>query len=161
MDRVKEALFNILGTDVIDANVLDLFAGAGSVGIEALSRGARQATFVEMNDEALRVLRENLRLTALANKAKVVRENVFKFLNRDPLALYDLIYVAPPQYKELWSETLERLDKRQFLAPEGVIIVQIHPKEYHELDLKLYQEVDQRKYGSTLLCFYERKQDES
>src|SRR5512140_308189 len=80
MDRVKEALFNILGTDVIDANVLDLFAGAGSVGIEALSRGAHRATFVEMNDEALGVLRENLRLTKLADRARVVRDNVFKFL---------------------------------------------------------------------------------
>src|SRR5512141_874734 len=94
-DRVKEALFNILGTDVIDANVLDLFAGAGSVGIEALSRGAKKATFVEMNDEALGVLRENLRLTKLADRAKVVHDNVFKFLKRDLSELYDLIYVAP------------------------------------------------------------------
>ncbi len=160
MDRVKEALFNILGTDVIGANVLDLFAGAGSVGIEALSRGARQATFVELNDEALSVLRENLRLTRLAGKAKVVRENVFKFVNREPAELYDLIYVAPPQYKGLWSETMERLDKHQFVTPEGVIIVQIHPKEYHELNLSLYEEVDRRKYGNTLLCFYERKQEQ-
>src|SRR5512135_394369 len=76
MDRVKESLFNILGTDVIGANVLDLYAGAGSVGIEALSRGAKQGTFVELNDEALRVLRENLKITGLAGKARVVRENV-------------------------------------------------------------------------------------
>lgn len=158
MDRVKEALFNILGVDVIDANVLDLFAGAGSVGIEALSRGARLATFVEMNDEALSVLRENLRTTKLAGKARVVRENVFKFVKRDPVELYDLVYVAPPQYKELWSETMGHLDKRQFLTPKGAIIVQIHPREYRELELQLYEEVDQRKYGNTLLCFYERKQ---
>ncbi len=161
MDRVKEALFNILGTDVIDANVLDLFAGAGSVGIEALSRGAKKATFVEMNDEALGVLRENLRLTKLADRAKVVRDNVFKFLKRDLNEVYDLIYVAPPQYKELWIETIEYLDKREFLTPEGVIVVQIHPKEFQELDLARYDLVDQRKYGNTLLCFYERKEETS
>ncbi len=159
MDRVKEALFNILGTDVIDANVLDLFAGAGSVGIEALSRGAKKATFVEMNDEALGVLRENLRITKLAERARVVRDNVFKFLKRDQNELYDLIYVAPPQYKELWIETMEYLDRREYITPEGVIIVQIHPKEFRELELERYEQVDQRKYGSTLLCFYERKQE--
>ncbi len=159
MDRVKEALFNILGTDVIDANVLDLFAGAGSVGIEALSRGATKATFVEMNDEALGVLRENLRITKLAGRAKVVRDNVFKFLKRDQNELYDLIYVAPPQYKELWIETMEYLDKREFLTPEGVIIVQIHPREFQELEWMRYELDDQRKYGNTLLSFYVRKQE--
>ena len=158
MDRVKENLFNILGTDVIDADVLDLFAGAGSVGIEALSRGAKQATFVEMNDQALRVLRENLKITGLAGRAKVVRENVFKFVNREPPSLYDLIYVAPPQYKELWSETLTLLDRREFLKAGGVIVVQIHPREFQELELERYELVDRRKYGSTLLCFYERKE---
>ncbi len=156
-DRVKENLFNILGTDVIEANVLDLFAGAGSVGIEALSRGARRATFVEFNTEALHVLGENLRLTKLADRAKVVREDVFKFLRRAPSELYDMVYVAPPQYKEFWIETMELLDKQEFLTPAGVVVVQIHPKEYQELELQSYELADQRKYGSTMLCFYEGK----
>jgi 16S rRNA (guanine966-N2)-methyltransferase len=156
-DRVKENLFNILGVRVIDANVLDLFAGAGSVGIEALSRGARHAIFVEFNSEALRALGENLRLTKLADRAKVVRGDVFKFLRRSPGELYDLIYVAPPQYKELWIETLKSLDKAEFLTTDGLIVVQIHPKEYRELALHSYELTDERKYGSTLLCFYARR----
>ena len=109
-DRVKTSLFNILGTRVIDANVLDLFAGAGSVGIEALSRGARYATFVELDREALRAIRENLALTRLADRANVVRQDVFKFIETNTGSRYELIYVAPPQYKGLWAETIAALD---------------------------------------------------
>src|SRR5512143_1760589 len=79
-DRVKESLFDILSGDVVDTNVLDLFAGAGSVGIEALSRGARSATFVELDYTALRAIRENLEATRLIARAKIVRLDVFKFI---------------------------------------------------------------------------------
>jgi 16S rRNA (guanine966-N2)-methyltransferase len=156
-DRVKENLFNILGVRVIDANVLDLFAGAGSVGIEALSRGARHATFVELDQEALRALGENLRLTHLANEASIARDEVFRFIRRGSNEQYDLIYVAPPQYKALWQETLCLLDRREFLTRDGLIVAQIHPKEFRTLELSLYEMCDQRKYGSTMLCFYKRK----
>ena len=156
-DRVKENLFNILGPRVIDARVLDLFAGAGSVGLEALSRGATQATFVESNAEALRTLGENLRLTGLAPRGRVLREDVFKFLRRGPGETFDLVYVAPPQYKEYWIDTLELLDKGEFLTSDGEIVAQIHPKEFQPLELVSYILSDQRKYGSTMLCFYKRR----
>jgi 16S rRNA (guanine966-N2)-methyltransferase len=159
-DRVKENLFNILGTDVIDATVLDLFAGAGSVGIEALSRGAKHATFVELNDDALKTIRANLQLTKLTNKATVVRENVYRFLKKPPQTPFDMIYVAPPQYKEMWKETLNLLDARpQWLSDEGILVVQIHPVEFEELELQSFVLKDQRKYGSTLLCFYSKLAD--
>jgi 16S rRNA (guanine(966)-N(2))-methyltransferase RsmD len=158
MDRVKENLFNILGTDVIDATVLDLFAGAGSVGIEALSRGAKHATFVEFNDNALKTIRANLQLTKLAPRATVLRENVYRYLKKPPAAPFDLIYLAPPQYKEMWRETMKLLDARpQWLSAEGTLVVQIHPVEYQELQLQSFELQDQRKYGSTLLCFYSHK----
>lgn len=154
-DRVKENLFNILGARVVDARVLDLFAGAGSVGIEALSRGAAHATFVEINDAALKTIRENLRLTQLTNRAAVVRQNVFRFLRRTPDAPFDLIYVAPPQYKEMWKETLSLLDARPtWLSSHGSLVVQIHPVEFQELSLQNFELDATRKYGSTLLCFY-------
>ncbi|TAH52570.1 MAG: 16S rRNA (guanine(966)-N(2))-methyltransferase RsmD [Chloroflexota bacterium] len=157
MDRVKENLFNILGTDVIDANVLDLYAGAGSVGIEALSRGAKGATFVELNDDALKTIRENLKLTKLAPRATVVRENVYRFLKKPPSVPFDIIYVAPPQYKKMWQETMKLLDARpQWLSDEGTLVVQIHPVEFDELEWQSFVLQDKRKYGSTLLCFYER-----
>jgi 16S rRNA (guanine966-N2)-methyltransferase len=156
-DRVKEAVFNILGNDIIDARVLDLFAGTGSVGIEALSRGARQAVFVEKQSKAIATIRSNLNTTKLQANAHVVRADVFKYLAKAPIA-FDLIYIAPPQYQGLWRETLLSLEANPgWLAPMGLAIVQIFPKELESLDLVRLQLTEQRKYGSTLLCFYEEE----
>ncbi len=155
-DRVKESLFNILGRRVVDAFFLDLFAGTGSVGIEALSRGARRAVFVERNRQALKVIAENLRITGLADRAQVVHSDVFKFLRGEFDEKFDVIYIAPPQYKGLWARTLLALDKRDLLSDEGLVVAQIHPKEFSPLELESFQLADRRRYGSTLLCFYER-----
>jgi 16S rRNA (guanine966-N2)-methyltransferase len=154
-DRVKESLYNILSDTVIDAQVLDLFAGTGGVGIEALSRGASRAVFVEKHKKAVRCIRENLKRTKLSASAQVVQADVFKFLARQPEP-FDLVYIAPPQYLELWSKTLLLVDANpEWLAPDGVVVVQIFPKEHQELELANLELTDQRKYGSTLLCFYE------
>ncbi len=153
-DRVKKSLFDILGGQVVNALFLDLFAGTGSVGIEALSRGARRAVFVERGRQALKVIAENLKRTGLADRAQVVSSDVFKFLRGEFDEKFDLIYIAPPQYKDLWAKTLLALDGREVLADGGLIVAQIHPKEFTPLDLKSLQLADQRKYGSTVLCFY-------
>lgn len=153
-DRVKESLFNILGGEVVNALFLDLFAGTGSVGIEALSRGARQAVFVERNRRAIETIEENLKITGLAAQAELIRDDVFRFICKEPPEKFDLIYIAPPQYKGLWIETLLALDGRDFLTEGGLAIAQIYPKEYKDLELKSLHLVDQRKYGSTMLCFY-------
>jgi 16S rRNA (guanine(966)-N(2))-methyltransferase RsmD len=154
-DRVKESLFNILTNWIVDARVLDLFAGTGSVGIEALSRGAAQAVFVEKQARATAVIRENLRRTGLSSSAHVVQADVFRFLE-ETAEPFDLIYVAPPQYHGLWSKTLLALEAHPgWLGPEGLVVVQIFPKEWQSLDLAKLVMVDERKYGSTMLCFYE------
>lgn len=154
-DRVKEALFNILGEGVVDARMLDLFAGTGSVGIEALSRGAAEAVFVEKQSKAIKTIRVNLQRTRLQERARIVQTDVFKFLAREPEP-FDLVYVAPPQYLGLWNKTLLILDDNpSWLASDGLAIVQIFPKELEPLDLNHFRPTDQRKYGSTLLCFYE------
>jgi 16S rRNA (guanine966-N2)-methyltransferase len=158
-DRVKEALFDILGRDVIGARVLDLFAGTGSVGIEALSRGAAEAVFVERGRKALQVLRRNLELTGMADRAQVVADDVFHFIAQRATTEsrpYDLVYVAPPQYQGLWERTLRVLDEAELISKSGVVVAQIHPKEYRDLVLRRLALVDQRRYGSTMLCFYER-----
>lgn len=154
-DRVKEAVFNILGDAIVGSRVLDLFAGTGSVGIEALSRGAEQAVFVEKHPKAVAAIQANLRRTALEAEARVVRADVFKFLAGPPQP-FDLIYIAPPQYQGLWSKTLLALDAvPEWLDPSGLAIVQIFPKEMEPVSLTSLQLSEQRKYGSTLLCFYE------
>jgi 16S rRNA (guanine(966)-N(2))-methyltransferase RsmD len=153
-DRVKEAVFNILGDDVVGIRVLDLFAGTGSVGIEALSRGAEQAVFVEKHHRAIATLRTNLQRARLQDRARVVQGDVFKFLAA-PAEPFDLVYIAPPQYQGLWAKTLLALDANPvWLRPEGVVIVQIFPKELEPLALANLTLTEQRKYGSTLLCFY-------
>lgn len=159
-DRTKEALFSILGAWIIEARVLDLFSGTGAVGIEALSRGAAHVTFIEKSQIATRIIGENLRTTGLAAHALVKRTDVFNFLDQAPPAgqSYDLIYVAPPQYKQLWRKTLLKLDRQvdTWLLPDGAVVVQIHPVEYEEVALQNLVLYDERKYGSTLLCFYQR-----
>lgn len=153
-DRVKAALFDVLGTHVVAARVLDLFSGTGSVGIEALSRGAEYAVLVEKNPRAISTIRTNLNRTRLQGSARIIPADVFRFLagGAEP---FDLIYVAPPQYQGLWSKTLLALDSAPgWLAPEGLVVVQVFPKEFDQLALSSLQVVDQRRYGSTLLCYF-------
>jgi len=157
-DRVKEALFNILSTDIVDATFLDLFGGTGSVGIEALSRGARSCLFLELNPKALLTLKNNLTKTRTVEKAQIMRGDALKFLSMPSLERFDYIYIAPPQYKEMWIDAMLRLDRNnQLLSEDGWVIVQIHPIEYKELYLENLVEFEQRKYGSTLLVFYHRR----
>lgn len=155
MDRVKEALFSILGRGIVGSCFLDLFAGTGSVGIEALSRGASQAVFVELDRRAVQTIHENLALAGLADRAIVRRTDVFQFLKHPPVQPFDYIYVAPPQYKGLWLETLRLLDADPGWTPPGVtIIVQIDPDEAQSVQLARLESYDQRRYGNTLLWFF-------
>jgi 16S rRNA (guanine966-N2)-methyltransferase len=154
-DRVKESLFNILGAEVEGARVLDLFAGTGSVGIEALSRGAEEATFVEKHPKAVSVIRANLQRTRLQGRATVVQNDVFRFLAGPPTP-FDLVYIAPPQYQGLWLRALLAIDASLgWLDAAGLVVVQIFPKELEAVPLTTLRTADQRQYGSTLLSFYE------
>lgn len=156
-DRVKENLFNILGDWVIGTRWLDLFAGTGQVGIEALSRGAEHVVFVDSVKAAVRTIKANLDHTRLANYSTVIHRDAFIYLRNVPRNPLDVIYVAPPQYRGLWKDTLRVVDKQRgsLLSEEGLVIVQIDPVEKLEPELQNLQLSDQRKYGSTMLCFYE------
>ena len=159
MDRVKTALFDILAPDINGIRVLDLFAGTGAVGIEALSRGAEAATFIELSPDAWRLVRENLALTHLSDRAEVLRADAFAYLQQAAAAnrRFDLVYVAPPQYEDLPRAALSQLDAAPLTEPDGLVIVQIDPQERADLDtlpLQRLQKYDERKYGSTLLLFY-------
>ena len=157
--RVKEALFDILGSDIEGAAFLDLFAGTGSVGIEALSRGASKVVFVDRSRKAIDTVRRNLQIAGLGGPAEVIHRDVFRFLQMTPdTPLFDYIYVAPPQYQDLWDKTLLALNDKPLLALDGLIIVQMHPKEFHEIDTPRLQPVQERRYGSTLLCFYRHRE---
>ena len=158
-DRVKESLFDILGADLSEnqgASFLDLFAGTGSVGIEALSRGAAFVRFIDQNRLAVETVRFNLDHTGLKAGSEVIRMDAFTLLARLPDRNFDYVFIAPPQYKGLWKKALLLLDANpKWLSEDSWVIVQIHPTEYELLSLQHLIEFDQRRYGSTLLIFYQ------
>jgi len=157
-DMVKEALFNILAGDVQDSVWWDLFGGTGAVGIEALSRGAAFVRFTELNRLPIETIKANLETTGFTLQAEIRHGDAFAMLSAMPDRTFDYVYIAPPQYKEMWSKALVVLDVNPgWLSAETEVIVQIHPREYVQQELKHLVEYEQRKYGSTLLVFYESK----
>jgi 16S rRNA (guanine966-N2)-methyltransferase len=165
MDRVKESLFDILRPRIEGMRVLDLFAGSGSVGIEALSQGAAFCTFIDRERRAVATIKKNLASTGLSDRAVVLYTDALGFLVGLEQT-FDLIYVAPPQYKRIWVEALRRIaapvlpgvdssaEQEVDRAPR-LVIAQIDPKEYEALDLGALREVRQKRYGNSLLVFYE------
>jgi 16S rRNA (guanine(966)-N(2))-methyltransferase RsmD len=166
MDRVKTSLFDILRPELDGMRLLDLFAGSGSVGIEALSQGAAACTFLDLGHKAVATIKKNLEFTGLGDRAVVRQADALAFL-RSTSERFDLIYVAPPQYKDLWLEALRHIAARPDLFREQpsndddadsatAVIAQIDPKEYAELELGWLVETRKKRYGNTLLVFYER-----
>ncbi len=157
-DRVKESLFNIIGPDIYAAHLLDVFAGTGAVGIEALSRGADFARLNDRHHLAVKTIRANLAQTQLTDRAEVLQMDAFKLLDGQPDRKFDYVYIAPPQYKGMWAKALQLVDQnRDWLVDDAWVIVQIHPIESEMVLLENLVEFDRRKYGSTLLIFYALK----
>lgn len=155
MSKVKAALFNIVSPYILESTWLDLFAGTGSVGIEALSRGAASARFVENQNAAVKTIRANLEHTGLVDQAEVWQKNVFNALDSLADRQFDFVYIAPPQFRELWSQTLAALDQNPaWLKDDSWIIAQIDRVEFQPLALENLKLFDRRTYGSTQLIFY-------
>jgi 16S rRNA (guanine966-N2)-methyltransferase len=157
-DMVKEALFNILAGDVQESTWWDLFGGTGAIGIEALSRGAAFVRFSELNRLPIETIKANLETTGFTAQAEIRRGDAFTMLAAVPDRIFDYVYIAPPQYMEMWSKALTLLDTNPgWLGENPEVIAQIHPREYVKLELNTLVEFEQRRYGSTLLVFYEMK----
>jgi 16S rRNA (guanine966-N2)-methyltransferase len=159
MDRVKAAIFSSLGERVIDARVLDLFAGSGALGIEALSRGCTNATFVDNDPAAIKCIRANLTRTRL--DGVVVPMDAFRFLQRQGGSqLFDLIFADPPYAKQRGdrdyaSELLESASLANVAAPGAVFILEKIPgKSLRESPH--WQRTRAKKYGATEVAFFER-----
>ncbi len=159
-DRAKEALFSILGDWIVETRVLDLFGGTGAVGIEALSRGASFAHFIDRNRKAVQTIQANLAHCKFERQATVALGDSFAFLESHRGEPFDLIYIAPPQYQGMWHKALTLIDQRPaLLAPFGAVIVQIHPREDEDVELNFLEEYDRRQYGSVMLIFYASSED--
>ena len=154
LDRAKVPLFDILRARLPDINILDLFGGTGQIGIEALSQGAAHCVFIDTNARAVATIKDNLATTQLTDKAEVRHTDAFVYL-KNCSRTFDLIFVAPPQYKGIWIEAMRLIAERpHLLTDDGLIVVQIDPKEYEPLELAMFKEDSQRKYGNTLFVFY-------
>jgi 16S rRNA (guanine966-N2)-methyltransferase len=149
-DRVREALFSSLGDKVIDANVLDLYAGSGALGIESLSRGAASATFVESSREAALVIRKNLEETRVGD-AELLNITVEQFLNKPSARRFDLVLVDPPYVLGLPIDTLAVLLSGH-LSDDAMVVVEVSSR----VDVEAppgYEVVSKKRYGDTTLVF--------
>jgi 16S rRNA (guanine966-N2)-methyltransferase len=156
-DQVKEACFNIIGGDINGSSMLDLFAGTGSIGIEALSRGAKFVRFIDINRLPIETIRANLVSCGLNINAEVLRADAFSILERPSDFAFDYVYIAPPQYEELWKRAMFALDTHpNWMSSDAWVIAQIHPVEYESIEMQSLVEFDKRRYGGTMLVFYER-----
>jgi 16S rRNA (guanine(966)-N(2))-methyltransferase RsmD len=159
-DRVKESLFDILAGDVVDSTWWDVFAGTGAVGIEALSRGASFVRFTDLNREPIETIKFNLGHCRFTERAEVRRADSLAMLSNAADRQFQNVYIAPPQFKGIWETALLALDKNPaWLTEDAWVMVQIAPREYKDLELKNLVKFDERKYGSTLLVFYERPEE--
>lgn len=153
LDKVKQAIFNILGT-IDGTRALDLFAGTGSIGIEALSRGAAQAAFVDADPEALKIVHKNLSLCRFEERADVLRMKIPAGLAswRKKGGPFDLIFVDPPYDRDLVNPTLAAIPRADLLSPSGWVVVEHSPREKIHRDCGL-EVMSQRSYGQTIVSF--------
>ena len=129
-DRIKETLFNILRDEIPGAYFLDLFAGSGQIGLEALSRGARHAVFVENGKKQADIIEENIRFTRFTEEAELLRTDVLSAISRlEGRYRFDVIFLDPPYRSGLEKETLTFLSRSSVVKPEGLIIAEADKKE--------------------------------
>ncbi|MDO5152664.1 MAG: 16S rRNA (guanine(966)-N(2))-methyltransferase RsmD [Eubacteriales bacterium] len=154
-DRVKEALFSIIHFEIPGANVLDLFGGTGQLGIEALSRGAKSAVFVDAREEACKLIRENLKRTRLEQGAKVVRSDYLDYLGRCR-EQYNIIFLDPPYAEVFLENALKRITEIDILQSDGIIVTERPLGKELPWEMEGYSRSRDYKYGKTLLTVYRK-----
>ena len=154
-DRVKESMFNILQFDVEDSRVLDLFAGTGQLGIEALSRGAAAAVFVEQRRDAAALIRENLKLTGLTDRARVVNGEALSYL-ASAGERFDLVFLDPPYAAGLWKPALEAVSRFDILSDHGIIICESAADRLLPTLSSPYEMGREYRYGKIKLTVFHR-----
>ena len=154
-DRVKEAMFSIIHFDIPGAKVLDLFGGTGQLGIEALSRGAAAADFVDHSEAACRLIRENLRRTKFDAAGKVVRGDYLEYLSRCR-EQYDIIFLDPPYAEVFLENALKRITEIDILRTGGIIVAERPLGKELPWDFDGYTRSRDYKYGQILVTLYRK-----
>jgi len=151
LDRVRESIFNVLSKDLIDSIVLDLFCGTGSLGLEAISRGALRTTFVDSNKKVLKMLDQNITLLDTRRRARMVAMDVLKYLNRKTTVKFDIIFADPPYDNCFGSELCRILHENELLNPGGIFVLERYKKD--QPDCAAFKKLKTLKFGQTEVDF--------
>ena len=154
-DKVKEACFSIINFDIPNAKVLDLFGGTGQLGIEALSRGAQSAVFVDAREDACRLIRENLKRTKLEQQGKVVRSDYMDYLKRCR-EKFSIIFLDPPYAEVFLENALKQITEIDILESDGIIVAERPLGKELPWEFEGYTRSKDYKYGKTLLTIYRK-----
>lgn len=156
-DRTKESLFNIIGDRLLDKAVLDLYAGTGAIGIEALSRGADSAVFVEKDQRVVKIIRANLDLTGLADQAEIISQDVDSTVARlaSQQRTFDIIFLDPPYLRNLLQKSIETLVHYQIIRPGGLVVAESSKLDTLSDKYGNLRLIRQERYGDTVLSFYQ------
>lgn len=154
-DRVKEALFSIINFDIPNTDVLDLFGGTGQLGIEALSRGARRAVFVDESEKACALIKENLRRTKMEQQGRVVRSDYLSFL-RTTQEKFHIIFLDPPYAEVFLENALKYITEIDILQSGGIIVCERPVGKDIPWEYPGYQRSKDYKYGNTLITLYHK-----
>lgn len=158
LDRVKEALFNIISGYVYESVVLDLFSGSGSLAIEAMSRGASKAVVCDNNKKAIQIINDNLTKTQLIQKSIVMNEdyiNCLKILKNKQMN-FDLIFLDPPYNKELGIKAIQEISNLNLLNKDGILILETDKTENVPTEIGIYKKSNERIYGRVKINFFEQ-----
>lgn len=159
LDRVKEALFNIIQFDVVDAKVLDLFSGSGALGIEALSRGAKSCVMCDKSNEAIKIIMKNVKKTHFEDKSRIIKNDYLKALNSLHNEKFNIIFIDPPYEADIATNSINRIIELELLSESGIIILETDNEQREIENLKNINVnvYDLRKYGRVTLIFLNRK----
>ncbi len=154
-DRVKESMFNIISMHVYDSVVLDLFSGSGALGIESLSRGAKEAYFCDKSSESIKVLKSNIDKTKFSDRSFIIKDDYKSAIKKlsSQKKKFDIIFVDPPYYESLFEDVLSMIEKYKLLSEDGIIIVE-HDSKIKINNVGNLSNYREKKYGITTLSFY-------
>ena len=154
-DRVKEALFSILQFEIPGTKVLDLFGGTGQLGIEAISRGATSAVFVDAGDAPCKLIKENLRRAKMEKEGRVVRSDYLQFLSQCH-ETFDIIFLDPPYAEVFLENAIKRISEIDILQSGGIIVAERPVEKALNCDFEGFSRSKDYKYGNTLLTLFRK-----
>ena len=156
-DMVKEALFSILMSQIQNSNFLDLFAGSGAIGIEALSRGAQFCMFIDYNPACIKVIKENIKKAKFNDFSKVYNTDYKKAISKLDEESFDIIYIDPPYNKEMGIDAIQLISEKNILTNGGIIVLETDTNELVPDFIGIYEKFNYKRYGRNILSLFRRK----